>query len=113
MKKKILLCLAVVLISCLTAAAQDAKMQPLTFWYEYTINPGKEAQFLDLVKTVGAPVRDKLMAEGVVLAWGVHAPLLRIPASPPIRFGTPWPTGVASRKWTPRCARRSPNWMKR
>jgi len=79
MKKKILLCLAVVLISCLTAAAQDAKMQPLTFWYEYTINPGKEAQFLDLVKTVGAPVRDKLLAEGVVLAWGVHTPLLRIP----------------------------------
>ena len=70
MKKRILLCLAVVLMSCLTAAAQDAKMQPLTFWYEYTVNPGKEAQFLELVKTVGAPVRDRLLADGVVLAWG-------------------------------------------
>ncbi|HUI51445.1 MAG TPA: hypothetical protein VLX60_06660 [Terriglobales bacterium] len=81
MKKKIFLCLAVVLISCLTAAAQDAKMQPLTFWYEYTVNPGKDAQFMDLVKTVGAPVRDKLMAEGVVLAWGVQTPVLRIPGA--------------------------------
>jgi hypothetical protein len=81
MKKRILLCLAVVLMSCLTAAAQDAKMQPLTFWYEYTVNPGKEAQFLELVKTVGAPVRDKLMADGVVLAWGVHAGFLRAPGN--------------------------------
>jgi len=45
MKKRILLCLVVVLMSCLTAAAQDAKMQPLTFWYEYTVNPGKDAPF--------------------------------------------------------------------
>jgi hypothetical protein len=81
MKKKMVLCLLVVLISCLTAAAQDAKMQPLTFWYEYVVNPGKESQFLDLVKTVGAPVRDKLMADGVVLAWGVQTPLLRMPGS--------------------------------
>jgi hypothetical protein len=79
MKKRILLCLVVVLMSCLTATAQDAKMQPLTFWYEYAVNPGKESQFLDLVKTVGAPVRDKLLADGVVLAWGVQVPLLRMP----------------------------------
>jgi hypothetical protein len=56
-------------------------MQPLTFWYDYTINPGKEEQFLELVKTVGAPVRDKLMADGVVLAWGVQTPLLRVPGN--------------------------------
>jgi len=81
MKKRILLCLAVLLMSCLTAAAQEAKMQPLTFWYEYTVNPGKEAQFLELVKTVGAPVRNQLMADGVVLAWGVEVPLLRMPGA--------------------------------
>ncbi len=81
MKKRILLCLAVVLMCCITTVAQDAKMQPLTFWYEYTVNPGKEAQFVELVKTVGAPVRDKLLADGVVLAWGVQVPLLRIPGS--------------------------------
>ncbi|HUL35664.1 MAG TPA: hypothetical protein VL128_17405 [Candidatus Eisenbacteria bacterium] len=81
MRTKVLLCLAVVCLWCASTAAQDAKMQPLTFWYEYSINPGKEAQFLELVKTVGAPVRDKLMAEGVVLAWGVQTPLLRIPGA--------------------------------
>ena len=81
MNKRILLCLALVLTSCLRAAAQDAKMQPLTFWYEYTVNPGKEAQFLELVKTVGAPVREKMLADGVVLAWGVEVPLLRMPGA--------------------------------
>jgi len=54
-------------------------MQPLTFWYGYTVNPGKEDEFLDLVKTVGQPVRDKLMADGVILAWGVQSSLLRVP----------------------------------
>jgi hypothetical protein len=43
------------------------------------VNPGKEDEFLNLVKTVGQPVRDKLMADGVVQAWGVEAPVLRVP----------------------------------
>ena len=81
MKKRLLLCFMLVLVSCATAAAQQAQMQPLTFWYDYTVNQGKEDQFLDLVKTVGAPVRDKLMAEGVVRAWGVMTPLLRQPGN--------------------------------
>lgn len=34
---------------------------------------------MDLVKTVGQPVRDKLMADGVVLAWGVESTMLRVP----------------------------------
>lgn len=79
MTKRVLLCFALLLFSSVATMAQQAPMQPLTFWYEYAVNPGKEAQFLELVKTVGAPVRDKLMADGVVLAWGVQAPLLRIP----------------------------------
>jgi hypothetical protein len=81
MKKRLILCLFVVLLSCISSAAQQAQpqMQPLTFWYEYTVNPGKEDDFMDLVKTVGQPVREKLMADGVVLAWGVDAPLLRVP----------------------------------
>src|SRR6266478_1091497 len=83
MKKRLMLCLFVVLLSCISSAAQQAQpqMQPLTFWYGYTINPGKEDEFLDLVKTVGQPVRDKLMADGVVLAWGVQASLLRVPGN--------------------------------
>jgi hypothetical protein len=79
MTKKVLLCLVVCLASAISLFAQNAPMQPLTFWYEYSVNPGKEAQFMELVKTVGQPVRDKLLAEGVVLAWGVATPLLRVP----------------------------------
>jgi len=81
MKRRLFLCLLVVLLSCISSAAQQSQpqMQPLTFWYGYTINPGKEDEFLDLVKTVGQPVRDKLMADGVVLAWGVQVSLLRVP----------------------------------
>jgi len=53
--------------------------QPLTFYYDYTVRPGQEAEFMELVKTVGAPVRDKLMADGVILAWGIETPVLRYP----------------------------------
>jgi hypothetical protein len=80
MKKQIFFCALLMLMSCFTVVAQQAP-QPLTFWYEYHVNPGKEDEFLNLVKTVGQPVRDKLMAEGVVLAWGVESPLLRVPES--------------------------------
>lgn len=81
MKKRVFFCALLMLMSCFTVAAQQTQQaqQPLTFWYEYHVNPGKEGEFLNLVKTVGQPVRDKLMAEGVVLAWGVEAPLLRVP----------------------------------
>jgi hypothetical protein len=83
MKTRLILCLFVILLSCISSAAQQSQpqMQPLTFWYGYTINPGKEDEFLDLVKTVGQPVRDKLMADGVVLAWGVQVSLLRVPGN--------------------------------
>ncbi len=81
MTKKVLLCLVVCLVSCISLFAQNAPNQPMTFWYEYSVNPGKEAQFLELVKTVGQPVRDKLLAEGVIYAWGVQTPLLRVPGN--------------------------------
>jgi len=79
MKKQMLFCALAMLMCCFTAAAQQAQQQPLTFWYEYHVNPGKEDEFLNLVKTVGAPVRDKLMTDGVVQAWGVEAPIVRVP----------------------------------
>ncbi len=85
MKKRLLFCLLAMLLSCISSAAQQAKPQPLIFWYVYTIQPGKENDFLDLVKTVGQPVRDKLMADGVVLGWGVQASMLRVPGD-----GTHW-----------------------
>lgn len=85
MKKRLLLCLLAMLLSCISSAAQQAQPQPLTFWYVFTIQPGKEDDFMDLVKTVGQPVRDKLMADGVVLAWGVQTSMLRVPGQ-----GTHW-----------------------
>lgn len=85
MKKRLFFCLLAMLLSCISSVAQQAKPQPLIFWYVYTIQPGKEDEFLDLVKTVGQPVRDKLMADGVVQAWGVQASMLRVPGN-----GTHW-----------------------
>lgn len=73
--RKLALLAVAMLWSCF-AYAQQA-MQPLTFWSEYAVKPGKEADFIDLVKTVGQPVRDKLMADGVILAWGLETSVLR------------------------------------
>ncbi len=83
MKKRLFFCLLAMLLSCISSFAQQAQpqMQPLTFWYEYTVNPGKEDEFMDLVKTVGQPVRDKLMNDGVIMAWGLDTPLLRVPGN--------------------------------
>ena len=69
------------LLVCFAALGQQtpAQPQPLTFFYDYKVNPGKEDEFMNLIKTVGAPVRDKLMADGVVLAWGMETPILRYP----------------------------------
>ena len=77
--KRAVLPLLLVLLGCVSAHAQQSQPQPLTFWYDYSVNPGKEEEFMNLVKTVGQPVRDKLMADGVVLAWGIEVPLLRRP----------------------------------
>ena len=69
--------LALAMFWSVSAYAQQQSPQPLTFWSTYAVKPGKEDEFLNLVKTVGQPVRDKLMADGVVLAWGLEASMLR------------------------------------
>ena len=84
MRKLILVSLTTILLCCSAVMAQPAPQaqptpQPFTFFYAYNVNPGKEEEFNNLVKTVGAPVRDKLMADGVVLAWGIETPVLRSP----------------------------------
>jgi hypothetical protein len=78
---RILAVLAVAVLHASSLAAQQAAPSPtqLTFYNDFVVNPGKEADFTDLVKTVGGPVRDKLMAEGVIKEWGVEVPLLRVP----------------------------------
>lgn len=80
MRKRLLLPLMLLLL-CSAALGQQTQPPPqsLTFYYDYTVRPGQEEEFMTLVKTVGAPVRDKLMADGVVLAWGIETPVLRYP----------------------------------
>lgn len=83
MRKLVLVSLTILLFCC-AARDQQAQQaqptpQPLTFYYDYHVVPGKEEDFMNLVQTVGAPVRDKLMADGVVLAWGIETPILRYP----------------------------------
>ena len=82
--RKILLISLTLLLVCSAVMGQQAQPQPqpLTFFYSYSVVPGKEEEFMNLIKTVGAPVRDKLMAEGVVLAWGMETPILRYPGGP-------------------------------
>ena len=84
MRKLIFVPLTILLFCCAAASGVHAQ-QPtptpgaLTFYYDYAIFPGKEEELNTLIRTVGAPVRDKLMAEGVVMAWGVETPVLRYP----------------------------------
>jgi hypothetical protein len=79
--RKLLLVSLTLLLLCSAAAAQQPTPTPgpLTFYYDYTVFPGKENELTTLINTVGAPVRDKLMAEGVVMAWGMETPILRHP----------------------------------
>jgi hypothetical protein len=67
------------LLFAVTTYAQQQAPQPLTLWYGYAVRPGKEEEFMNLVKTIGAPVRDKQVADGVALGWGMETPLLRNP----------------------------------
>lgn len=59
MQQRILVSLALIVVCWSAALSQQAQpqLQPLTFWYEYTVNPGQEEEFWRLVKTVGQPVR--------------------------------------------------------
>jgi hypothetical protein len=83
MLKRFSLVWALSLVVCLSLVAQQAPPpQPLTIWYDYYVKDGQWDNFNLLVKTVGAPVRDKLMAEGVVHAWGIEVPLMRRPGAP-------------------------------
>ena len=84
MRKLIFVPLTILLLCCAAPAVLQAQQPtptpgPLTFFYDYTVFPGKEQELTTLINTVGAPVRDKLMAEGVIMAWGMETPILRYP----------------------------------
>ena len=84
MRKLVFVPLTLLLLCCAAPTALQAQQPtptpgPLTFFYDYTVFPGKEQELTTLINTVGAPVRDKLMAEGVIMAWGMETPILRYP----------------------------------
>lgn len=80
MRARIVVSLVIVLLCAASAAAQME--QTITLISDYYAHPGGEEDFMNLIRTVGAPVRDKLMAEGVILGWGVDLPVMRIPGMP-------------------------------
>ena len=82
MRTKVILALALALVWCAGSAYAQQPPLGLTFVSDYHVRPGKEVDFMQLVKTVGEPVRDKLMAEGVIMAWGIDTPLMRAPGQP-------------------------------
>lgn len=83
--RKLFLVSLTLLLFCWAAPSDSQAQQPtatpgpLTFYYDYSVFPGKEDDLNTLIRTVGAPVRDKLLAEGVIMAWGVETPILRYP----------------------------------
>ena len=79
MRKLLLVSLTIFFVYGAALGQQTPAQQPLTFYYDYRVNPGKEDEFMNLIKTVGAPVRDKLLADGIILAWGMETPVLRYP----------------------------------
>ncbi len=82
MRTRVILALAMALGWTASAAAQSAMGgQPVTVVGDYYVRPGKEEEFLNLVKAVAEPAYGKLMADGVVLAWGVGVPLLHAPGA--------------------------------
>lgn len=76
------LCFAAVLLACASApvgAQPPANASSLTVYHDFVVKDGKADEWLAFVKSAGAPVRDKLVAEGVIKEWALEAPVLRMP----------------------------------
>ncbi|HUP62568.1 MAG TPA: hypothetical protein VNA69_19350 [Thermoanaerobaculia bacterium] len=70
-----------ILFALLAALAAHAQQPPRMTWVRYyEIVPGKEAEFIQLVRTSNAVV-DRLVAEKKVVAWGLLVPMSQIPDS--------------------------------
>lgn len=80
MQTRVVLALALALVWCGPALSQQ--IQPVVLVADYQVRFGKEEEFLTLVKEVGEAAFGKLMAEGVVRAWGVDVPLLHAEGAP-------------------------------
>lgn len=80
MRQRWFLALAVALLWCGAAAAQQ--MQSVTYYAEFHVRPGKEEDFMKLVRKFDEPMFEQLMKDGAVLAWGVDIPFLHEPGAP-------------------------------
>ncbi len=74
MRTRLVLALAMSLLFVASAAAQQ--IEPIIYVADFTVKPGKDADFMDLVKKYDAPVFDQLLKDGVIMAWGVDVPVL-------------------------------------
>jgi hypothetical protein len=70
------LAVATLLLSAATVSAQQYKY--LTSVATFKVAPGKESAFVEKAKPV-MPVLDKLIASGVVLAYGIDTDILHVP----------------------------------
>lgn len=86
MKTRIALVLAMALLSTTVAFAQQMQPQPLVYLAEFSTKPGKEEEFMNLVKKYDEPTFNKLMEEGAVIAWGVDITMLHEPGAPTHTF---------------------------
>jgi hypothetical protein len=73
--------LAALLLAAAPAAAQPPAhaSSQITVYHDFVVKDGKSDEWLAFVKAAGAPVRDKLLAEGVIKEWALEAPLVRLP----------------------------------
>jgi hypothetical protein len=75
-----LLLLAIFLLTAVPALAQQS--EPITYIATFSVKPGMEGKFVELVKKYDQPMFEKLMAEGTVLAWGADTAVLHHQGEP-------------------------------
>jgi hypothetical protein len=80
MYRRCLLLLTVFLVAAGPVLAQQP--EPVSLAATFTVKPGMEEQFINLVKKYDQPVFEKLMTDGAVVAWGVDVPVLHHPGEP-------------------------------
>jgi hypothetical protein len=78
-----LLAAATLLLAATTVSAQGYKF--LTSVATFKVAPGKDSAFVEKGKAFAAPL-DKLMADGVVLAYGIDVDMLHVPGENNVSF---------------------------
>jgi hypothetical protein len=75
--RRLLSVLTVALLLASAAVAQEMEeMKPVSYLAEFQVHPAKADTFVGMVKKHHKPVLDRLMTEGVVLAWGLDTAMI-------------------------------------